>query len=183
MKDYKSKFNKNQVLKMREMAEKGFALSYIARKFSCCTNAVVHRVFSCIPPRKVSKEKQKLYLRNSKLSPDDVKRIRKLGLEGMDAVAIGKIYGISQTASLAIINGKTFRWIPGNTLSGYIKPISYDPMLKTDKVRGHKRGSKRRVKNGILLKYAEKYNVSPSTICRRISRGALKLKDSELVRI
>jgi len=178
---YKSKFNKNQVLKMREMAEEGYAISYIARKFDCCANSIVHRVFDVITPRYIPKEKQKLYLKNSKLHITDVKRIRKLGVEGVDAVAIGKIYGISQTTALAIINGKTFRWIPGNTLSGYINPISYDPMLKTDKIRGPKKGSKKKVKNRVLLKYAEKYKISLSTVCRRVSKGYLKLKSEELI--
>jgi len=176
---YKAKHSSEDVQRMRKMAEEGYAINYIARKFKCCPNAAYHRVYDVIPARVATPVQQKRYLKRSNLEIADVKRIRQLALQGMNAVEIGKIYGISQTTALSIVNGKTFRWVPGKTLKGIIHPVNYEPKIKTDRRRGPKNGSKRSVKSGVLIKYAEKHGVGTSTICRRIKKGKIKIKKDD----
>ena len=179
---YRSKFTSDQIRKMRKLVEDGYALHYVARKLGCCANAVCHHTFDLIPPKKVSKIMQKRYMQSSNLTIAKVQKIRELGVtKRYSAVEIGDIFGISPTSALSIIKGKTFRWLPGMTLSGEIVPIEYDFKPKSDLTRGPKFGSKQKVKSGVLLKYAEKYGVKPTTICRRIKKGTLKIKKSELI--
>jgi|GEM_PF-3994329 len=176
-----SKFKPSQVKEMKELAAKGYAIAYIARLFNCCQNAVSNRVFMDIPPKAISLRKQKLFMRYSNLTVKQVQAIRKAGLEGVSSVELSKKYNISQTTALGIIRGKTFRWLPGKTKSGEIIPIEYTASIISDKRRGAKKKSKKLVKSGVLIKYAKKYDVDTSTICRWIRKGKLKVKKSELL--
>lgn len=179
---YKRKHTLRQIQQMRDLVEQGYAIHYIARKFGCYTNAVWYHVYDLIFPKKVSEKRQKMYLRTSNLTIVKVQKIRKLGVEKrINAVVISKKFGISPTAALSIIKGRTFRWVPGMTKSGKIEPVEYDFKPKTDLVRGPKIGSKQKVKSGVLIKYAKIYSVKPTTVCRWIKLGKLKLKKSEKV--
>ena len=179
---YHSKFSSMQIQQMRSLVDEGRAVLYVARKFNCRPNSVLHHVFDLITPRKVSKKMQQRYLKSSNLTISQVKEIRQLSLKkGMSATELGKRYNISQTAALAIVNGKTFRWIPGQAKCGEIVPIEYNFRPKTDLIRGPKKGSKKRVKSGVLVKYAERHHVKPTTICRWVKMGKLKLKKNEMV--
>jgi DNA invertase Pin-like site-specific DNA recombinase len=179
---YVSKFNADQIKRMRYLYDQGYALRYIARKFNCNPHAVWHRVYDLSPPQKLSAKIKRHYLRNSKLTEVDVRKIRILAVkQGINAVEIGKIYGISQSTALAIINGKTFRWINGETKKGMIEVIEYNYRPKTDLKCGPKPGSKSKVKQGVLIKYAKQYGVKPCTICRWMKKGKFKVKKSELV--
>ena len=178
---YISKFSSKQVKEIRDLYFQGYALRYIARKFDCNANAIWHRVFDLNIPKMVTSKIKKHYLRNSKLTEKDVRTIRELAIKRrMNAVQIGRMYGLSQTAALSIINGKTFRWIAGVTKKGKIELVEYNERPISDQKGGPKIGSKQKVKPGVLLKYSQKYNVMPCTICRWIKKGKLKVKKSEL---
>lgn len=180
MNKYRSKNTPEVVQQMRKMAEEGYALQYLARKFNCQPNAVLHRVYDVIPARKATTVQKKKYLERSKLTVDDVNKIRSLAVKsGINAVELGRMYGVSQTTALSVVNGKTFRWVPGMTLKGLIRPIDYDPKFKTDRTRGAKTGTKQAVKSGVLKKYAKIHGVSASTICKWLKSGKLKAKKNE----
>jgi len=167
---------------MRKLVEDGFAIHYIARKFECRANAVWFHVFDLIPPQKLSKEQQKRNLRGSNLTISKVQRIRKMGVKDkIPANAIARIFGISNTAALSIIKGRTFRWIPGETLSGEIIPIEYEYTAKTDRKRGPKMGSKKRVRAGVLKKYGKIHGVDASTVCKWVKQGKLLLPPKERI--
>ena len=177
---YCSKLSQKDVMKMKRLTEEGLAIQYIARLFGCRPNAVYYRVYDTMPPRVFTETEKLKSLRMSKLSVAKVKRIRKLAVEkGIDAVSLAKKFNVSQTAILGIVNGRTFRWIEGETKKGYLKPIEYKNIVTSDKRRGHKIGGKRRVKHGVLLKYAKKYGIHTSTACRWIKKGRIKVKTSE----
>lgn len=180
MNKYKSKHTSSQIQEMRNLVEDGYAVQYVARKFKCRPNAVLHHVYDLILPRKVPKKKQERYLLSSNLTVAKVQQIRKLAMEqDISAMELSRRYGISHTAALSIVNGKTFRWLAGLTKKGYIEPIEYEIVLKTDRIRGAKRGSKQKVKPGVLIKYAEIHGVKPTTICRWIKKGKFKVKENE----
>ncbi len=179
---YRRKFTSKQIEEMRGLVEDGYGIHFVARKLGCRANAVWHHVFDLIPPKKLTKKEQDRNLRGSNLTITKVKRIRELGVgEGFSAKEIARKFNISSTSALSIIKGKTFRWIPGKTLSGVIVPIEYKYEPKTDLTRGPKKGSKKKVKTGVLEKYAKTHGVDTTTICRWIQKGKLKLKKSELI--
>jgi len=178
---YHSKLSSAQVQQIRSLVDEGYAVLYVARKFNCRPNSVLHHVFDLIPPRKVSKKMQQRYLKSSNLTISQVKKIRQLSLKnGVSAAELGRGFNISLTSALAVVNGKTFRWVPGWAKCGEIMPIEYEFKPKTDLTRGPKIGSKKKVKSGILLKYAEIHHVKPTTICRWVKMGKLKIKKNEM---
>lgn len=183
MNKYKSKHTLSQIQGMRDLVKDGYAVQYVARKFKCRPNAVLHHIYDLILPRKVSKEKQERYLLSSNLTIAKVQQIRKFAVkQGISALELSRRYNISPTAALSIVNGKTFRWLAGLTKKGYIEPIEYENIqLKTDRKRGAKKGSKHKVKFGVLIKYAEIHGVKPTTICRWIKKGEFKVKKNERV--
>lgn len=180
-KSHGKRFSYVQINEMRDLFLKGYALSYIARYFDCRPVAVWNNVFDLSPPEVFSKEKQKWAMTGSKISISDVKKIRSRVPKGITAPEVMKIYGISETSALAIIRGKTFRWIPGWTRPRgeelvYLQPVEMPKETrKTDQVRGCKKGSKRSVKPGALIELAKKYKVSTSTICRWRSKGKIHI--------
>lgn len=177
---YCSKLSPNDVLRMRKMAEKGLAIQDIARQFKCRPNAVYHRVYDVIPPRIFTDVEIKKSLRMSKLTIAKVRKIRELSVKkGVDAVSLAKKYNVSPTTILGIVNGKTFRWIEGETRKGYIKPIEYKATIISDKKRGTKKGTRKTLKNGTLLKYAKKHGIHKSTVCKQIKNGKIKISKSE----
>lgn len=165
--------------KMRNMFVEGYALSYIARKFACRPVAVWNNVFDLSPSMVFSKEKQKWAMNVSTVSIKIVKKIRSKVPRVITSKEAAEMAGISQSAALAIIRGKTFRWIPGWTrpykdILVYLEPEEYPHEIKkTDKVRGCKKGSIRTAKSGELIKLAKKYKVSTTTICRWRKKGKM----------
>lgn len=177
---YNKRHTQNQINQMRQLVNDGYGIHYVARRFECCANSVFYHVYDLIPPKKISNKDQKRFLKNSNLTISKVKQIRKLNLErNVSASQLAKRFDISQTAALGIINGRTFRWVAGKTKKGEIVPVEYEYISKTDLKRGPKKGSTRRVKNGVLHKYAKKYGVKNCTICRWIKKGKLKLRENE----
>lgn len=175
------RFSPLQIKEMRDLFLEGYALNYIARHFDCRPVAVWNNVFDLSPPETFSKEKQKWAMSLAKVTISDVKKIRSRVPYGITAPEASKIFGISETTALAIIRGKTFRWISGWTRPRgnefiYLRPIEMPKQIKkTDQVRGCKKGSKRSVKPGALIELAKKYKVSTSTICRWRSKGKIHI--------
>jgi hypothetical protein len=170
-----------QKKEMRDLFLNGYAISYIARMFDCRPVAVWNNVFDIDPPTTFSKTRQAWALNASKISVSDVKRIRSKVKQGISSGVAAKLYGISESAALAIIRGKTFRWVPGWTRPYTDRLVYLDPIdlpketKKTDLVRGCKLGSFHTVESGALIKQAKKYNVSTSTICRWRQKGKIKI--------
>lgn len=180
-KTHSRRFTPPQRKEMRDLFLKGYTVSYIARIFSCRPVAVWNNVFDLSIPTTFDPIKQKCAIRASKISVTDVKRLRKKVPKGISAGEASKQYSISESAALAIIRGKTFRWVPGWTRPYadkliYIEPISLPKEIKkTDLVRGCKPGSFHSVESGALLKLAKKHGVSTSTICRWRLKGKIKV--------
>lgn len=179
----------SQKSKMRDLFEKGYAVSYIARKFECKPNAVWNTVYDLAECRKLSKEEEKYALRFSKVTKKQVLKIRRdAHKHGCKSWEISETYGISQTGALCIIKGKTFRW-----LGGWVRPSAYGPwkflvpipskkeIRRTDLRRGPKKGSKPKVKSGTLLEIAKKRGISTSSVCRLIKSGKIKVPKRALV--
>jgi hypothetical protein len=169
------RFSPIQKKEMRDLYSEGYALSYIARKFKCLTNAVWNNVFDLSTPMLLSEARIKAALKVCKVTVDDVVAIRKRVKSGTDSWTEATQYGISQTTALGIIRGRTFRWVGGWTRPRageplvFIKPIKNNKSKPlTDKKPGCKKGSKHRMPSGSLLVLAKKYKVSTSTICRRL---------------
>src|SRR4030042_1237900 len=99
-----------QKKEMRNLFINGYAVGYIARVFDCRPVAVWNNVFDISPPAIFDKTKQTWALKTSKISVANVKRLRarvKLGITSREAA---NLYSISESAALAIIRGKPFRW-------------------------------------------------------------------------
>jgi len=181
MKDFARRLTQKQHQQMKKLYEEGYAINFIARKFCCRQQTVWNCVFQSSIPVIPSKN---ILLRNikcSKLTKDNVTQIRTLARSGLDSVAISKMYKISQTTTLNVIRGKTFRWIKGwirpdiNSKFIYIKPLNITlPKPKSDRFCGAKAGSKKTVPRGYLLKLAAKHKRSTSTICRWMKKGKIK---------
>jgi hypothetical protein len=179
MKKFERRMKPAEKQMMRQLYEENYALGFIARKFNCCVNTVWNNVFD-ISVSCLSKEKIKCTIKTSKVTPKEVKKIRLFAKNGQNAVQLSKLYGISQTATLSIIRGRTFRWIPGwirpyqNQKFFYYKPINIkQEKPKTDKKPGAKLGVKKVSSRGEVLRLAKKYNVSSSTICRWRKKGKI----------
>lgn len=170
---YKSKFTPQQRVKIRKLYEDGYGICYLARQFECWPNAIWNMVYDLSIPRKASKKEKKLFLTNSKLTEKDIHDIRKLAKYGTTYIA--NKYGISQTAALGIVNGKTYRWIKGDTLKGTLEPLEVTKIRrKTDKKPGSKPGVKKTVARGTLIELSKKHGVQPCTIRRWILKGKIK---------
>jgi len=174
---FRSKITPPQREIMRELFGKGYGIHYIARKFKCWPNAVWNHVYDLSTPRKITAEEKKHYTKNSKLKEADVIRIRQMAVQGIGSLQIGNIYHISQSATLGIINGKTYRWIKSPTAKGLLIPIELDHIKrKTDLRPGAKLGSKQSVPSGTLKKLAKKHHVASCTIRRWILKGKIRVK-------
>lgn len=178
-KSHGRRFTVLQRQKMRSLFQEGYALSFIARKFDCRPVAVWNNVFDLSPATCFSPIKSKWAMNTARISIANVKKIRARVLKGIKSTEASQLYGISESAALGIIKGKTFRWVPGWTRPYaetfvYLQPMDLpEPERKTDKVRGAKLGSAWSVKKGELIRLAKKHNVSTSTICRWKKKGKL----------
>lgn len=171
---YARKITPQQREKMRELFKKGYGIHFIAREFKCWPNAVWNHVYDLSTPRKVSLKEKNHFTKNSKLTDLDILRIRNMATRGMVAKKIGEMFKISQSATIGIINGRTYRWVEGTTKKGSLKPIKIDRIRrKTDLRPGTRPGSKRTVPSGTLIKLAKKHHVAPCTIRRWIVKGKI----------
>jgi hypothetical protein len=172
---FKRKITPKQHEKMRALFKKGYSIYHIARVFRCWPNTVWTHVYDLSPSRKITPQERNLFTKFSKLSDTDVLKIRKLALNGYGSPQLAKMYGLSQSAVLGIINGKTYRWVQGPTKKEKLNPIDMDRIKrKTDLRPGTKVGTKQSVPRGTLIDLAEKYQVAPCTIRRWFVRGKLK---------
>lgn len=122
------RFTPLQKQEMRSLFQDGYALSYIARKFDCRPVAVWNNVFDLSPATTFSPVKLKWAMNTARISVANVKKIRAKVPKGISAPEAARLYNISESAALAIIRGKTFRWVPGWTrpYAGtlvYLQPI------------------------------------------------------------
>ncbi len=171
---YGRKITPQQREKMRELFQNGYGTYFIARKFKCWPNAVWNHVYDLSPPRKISPEEKEHYMKNSKLTDMDVVRIREMSARGYGSSDIARIFKISRSAAVGIVNGKTYRWVESETLKGSLKPIEIERMRrKTDLRPGAKPGSKQSVPQGTLIKLAKKHHVATCTIRRWIVKGKI----------
>jgi hypothetical protein len=174
---FRRKFSWQQRAKIRQLFDDGYGICYLARKFKCWPNAIWTIVYDLAIPRKATKKEQEHFLKSSKVTIDDVIEIRKLAKQGYGSPFFAKMYGISQTTALNIMNGKTYRWLKGYTKKGFLNPIKIGRIRrKTDKKSGAKPGVKKTVPRGTLITLSKKYHVKPCTICRWISKGKIKVK-------
>jgi len=177
---FRSKITPSQRDQMRCLFKQGFGIYYIARNFKCWPNTVWNHVYDLSTPRKISLKEKKHFTKNSKLTDADVIRIRQMAEQGTGSQQIGNLYGISQSATLGIINGKTYRWVESPTQKGFLKPVEMKRIKrKTDLRPGTKSGSKRSMPRGTLKKLAKKYSVASCTICRWIKKGKIQRPKTE----
>jgi hypothetical protein len=174
---YGRKITPEQREKMRELFKNGFGIHFIARKFKCWPNAVWNHVYDLSPPRKVSIKEKIHFTRNSGLTDMDIVSIREMATRGYGSTHIARVFGISQSAAIGIINGKTYRWVESKTQKGLLKPIEIErTRRKTDLRPGAKLGSKQSVPSGTLKKLAKKHHVATCTIRRWIVKGKILWK-------
>ena len=170
---FKSKFTPQQRAEIRKQYETGYGICFLARKYNCWPNAIWNIVYDLSKPIKASEKEKKLFLKNSKLTEKNVLEIRKLAKHGSPYIA--KKFNISQTTALGIMNGKTYRWVKGETVKGTLEPIEVARVRrKTDMKPGSKPGVKKTVARGALIKLAKKHGVKPCTIRRWILKGKIK---------
>jgi DNA invertase Pin-like site-specific DNA recombinase len=171
---YAKKITPHQRKKMRELFKNGYGIHFISRKFNCWPNTVWNHVYDLSTPRKISQKEKEHFTKNSKLKDDDILQIRRMAKQGQSSTDIAKIFGISQSAIIGIVNGKTYRWVESETQKGLLIPIQIERIRrKTDLRPGAKLGSKPSVKPGTLTKLAKKYKVAPSTIHRWLLKGKI----------
>jgi hypothetical protein len=174
---FRRKFSLQQRMKIRQLYDDGYGMCYLARKFKCWPNAIWAMVYDLATPRKASKKEQAHFIRSSKVTIDDVIEIRRLAKQGHGSPFFAKMYGISQTTALNIMNGKTYRWLKGYTKKGFLNPIKISRIRrKTDLKPGAKPGIKKTVPRGMLIILSKKYKVAPCTICRWIHKGKINIK-------
>ena len=129
----KSKFARRmsfvQKDQMRKMFVEQYAISCIARKFKCRQNTVWNNVFDLDKNYTLSKERKIRAITHSKLKVEQVKLIRSLSYKDRkkyNAIALAKLYKVSQSTILGVVRGKTFRWVDGWICSkkvwNYLKP-------------------------------------------------------------
>jgi transposase-like protein len=173
---FRSKITIAQQEAMRELFKTGYGISYIARRFKCWPNTVWNHVYDLSPPRKISAKEKNQYTKNSSLTDKDVIQIRRLALQGMKSPQIKKLYNISQSAALGIVNGKSYRWVEGPTRKGFLKPLVMNRVKRTTNLHpGAKPGSKQSVPSGSLKTLAKKYGVAPCTIRRWVLKGKINV--------
>lgn len=175
---YRPRFNFEQINQMKTLYENGYGIGYIARQFKCYPNNVWHHVYRLDIPRQISRTEKKQYAKHSKLTEKEIIKIRNCG-RGSPYVA--KMYNISQSCALGILNGKMYRWIKSTTRKNEsIVPIDFPKIKrKTDLKPGLRKGQPRSVPHGTLILLSKKYKVAPCTIRRWILKKKINKKEIE----
>lgn len=187
---YSRRLTQIQKGKIRDLHQEGYSMGYIARKFRCQINTVWNNVFDLDPAYTLSEARKACAIKCSKLTVPEVLEIRELSHKNKkkyNAIALAERFGVSQTTILGVIRGKTFRWLgswirPRDDDSDiYLEPLNeIRPPVMSDLTPGPKKGSHKQFKRGTILKIANAMNLSPSSICRKIKSGKIKIKAGEI---
>lgn len=169
-----TKLGRKEVSEIRALFKEGYAENYISRRYGVYPNTIRNIIYDLRGAGRRNK--------SCLFTDKQVKQIRDLViLKGMPSKTVAQKFKYPERTVLDVVRGRTYRWV-----SGWIRPemgrlvYHHAPMIEsirgiTDQKPGAKKGTKREVKNGELIRVAKIFNVKPCTIRRWIVRGKLKI--------
>jgi len=168
--------SKTQTRNIRLLYLNGYSAVFIAKKYKVNSMIIRYRIFDLVKPIALIENDKRLKV--GKFNKKEIIDIRNDFKNGKTVKEISVERKIIYSTVFGIINGRTYRWIKGETKSGLIIPKKEKPTRRLcDMPLGAKKNTKHKVKRGGLTYLMQKYNISRSSAWLWVKNNKVQLPE------